>query len=119
MIQGNALTQKSDPAPCRHVTERMAEHAADTGGGKHQPHGYVDGRGLSGAVGTEEAEYFTLFNAQRKIPERRHPVTVEEAAVLLANGIELEGRTGHEARIAFAVVRYLVFGIWYLVIGDL
>jgi hypothetical protein len=97
VIQCDALTQESDAAPSGHVTERLTQHTAVACSGEHQPHGDVDGRGLSGTVGTEEAEYFTLFHAERKLPERGHPITVEEAAVLLADGIELEGRTGHEA----------------------
>src|SRR6476469_2672104 len=105
MIKGHTLTQKADSAPRGDVAEGLVQHPAVAGSGKHQPHGDMDGSSFTSAIWAKKAKDFATLHAQGKVLDRGHPVGVEEAAVLLADAVEFEGRVGHEAlRIALAVV---------------
>ena len=128
MIQGHALPQKADSPPRGPVAERLAQHPAAAGRGKHQAHGDMDGGSFTSAIRAKKAKDFTRLHAQGKVLECGHPVAMEEAAVLLADAIEFEGRVGPEALRIAARERLpkspelpkLKDGRnWRLVVGDL
>src|SRR5262249_39781403 len=66
MVDSNVLRQKTYSAPCGSMPERMPQHLSAPVAGEGKTEGDVDGSGFARAVGTQESEYFTLFDSQRK-----------------------------------------------------
>ena len=103
MVQGDVFGQKSYAPPRRRVTEAMAQHFTLAAGGEHESQRDVNGRGFARAVRAEKTEDLSPLHPQGKAAQRGDPLAAEEAAVMLGDVVECQGRLRHQkASIALA-----------------